>query len=122
MAAYFGTLWCIDLLTWRHCGNPLPGLLGPAGIKLNTMAKHFSTIGDNLERHAITNTRVDLGQWSGISKPEESANPLGFRQRQREESDSAFALEAQGWAPFSGRIACVTGFITLPRSLHLGAR
>ena len=42
-------------------GNPLPGLLGAVGIKLDTVAKHLSTAGDNLERHAIANTRVDRG-------------------------------------------------------------
>ena len=40
-------------------GNPLPGLLGPVRIKLNAVAKHFSTVGDNLEGHAIANTGVD---------------------------------------------------------------
>ena len=42
-------------------GNPLPGLLGAVGIKLDTIAKHLSTAGDNLERHAIANARVDCG-------------------------------------------------------------
>jgi hypothetical protein len=58
-------------------GNPLPGLLGAVGIKLDTVAKHLSTAGDNLERHAIANTRVDRGRRSAWEH-EESTNPLGF--------------------------------------------
>ena len=41
--------------------NPLPGLLGAVGIKLDTVAKDLSTVGDNLERRAIANTRVERG-------------------------------------------------------------
>jgi hypothetical protein len=41
--------------------NPLLGLLNAEGIKLNTVAKDLSTVGDNLERRAIANTRVDRG-------------------------------------------------------------
>jgi hypothetical protein len=59
--------------------NPLPGLLGPVSIKLDAVPKHVSTAGDNLERHAIANTRVDRSRRS-IWKPEEPANPLGFGQ------------------------------------------
>jgi hypothetical protein len=54
----------------------------------------------NLECHAISSAGVDCGRWS-IWKAEESANPLGFGQWQREEPESTFALEAQWWAPFS---------------------
>jgi hypothetical protein len=36
-------------------------LLGAEGITLNIIPNHLSTIGDNLERHAIANTRVDRG-------------------------------------------------------------
>jgi hypothetical protein len=60
-------------------GNPLPGLIGTVGIKLDTIAKHLSTAGDNLEGHAIANTRVDRGRWS-IWKPEEPANLLALGQ------------------------------------------
>jgi hypothetical protein len=52
-------------------------LLGAVGIKLDTVAKHLSTAGDNLERHAIANTRVDRGRRSAWEH-EESTNPLGF--------------------------------------------
>ena len=31
--------------------NPVLGLVSPVSIQLNTVAKHLSTIGDNLERH-----------------------------------------------------------------------
>jgi len=75
--------------------NPLPGLLSAIGIKLNTVAKDLSTVGDNLERHAIASTWVDRGRrimW----KPEEPANPLGFGQGQRVETKPTFALKAQG--------------------------
>ena len=41
--------------------NSLPGLLGPVGVKLDTVSKHLSATGDNFERHAIANTRVDCG-------------------------------------------------------------
>jgi hypothetical protein len=41
--------------------NPLPGLLSAIGIKLNPVANNLSPIGDNLEGHAIANTRVDCG-------------------------------------------------------------
>ena len=40
-------------------GNPLPGLLGPVGIKLDAITKHLSTAGDYRERHAIPNARVN---------------------------------------------------------------
>ena len=60
-------------------GNPLPGWFSSIGIKLNTVAKHLNTVGDNVERHAIAHAWVDRGRWS-IWKPEESANLLGFRQ------------------------------------------
>jgi len=81
-------------------GNPLSGLLSAVCIKLYAIAKHFSTVGDNLECHAIANTGVERGRGSSIWKPEESADSLGFRQWQREEPESTFALEAQWWAPF----------------------
>jgi hypothetical protein len=89
-------------------GNSLPGLLGPVGIKLDAVAKHLSTIGDNFECHAIANARVDRGRWS-IWEQEESANPLGFRQGQRVEPESALALKAHKDLPFSeelGRLSC----------------
>jgi hypothetical protein len=40
-------------------GNPLPGLVGPVGIKLNSVAKHLSTAGDPFEGHAIADAGVD---------------------------------------------------------------
>jgi hypothetical protein len=60
-------------------GNPLPGLLSAVGIKLNTVTKHLSTAGDNLERLAIADTRVDRGRRQ-VRKQETPANPLGFGQ------------------------------------------
>jgi hypothetical protein len=79
--------------------NPLFGLLGAVCIKLDTVAKHFSAAGDNLERRAIANTRVERGR-GFIGKQEKSANPLRFGKRQRVESETAFALEAQCGPPF----------------------
>jgi hypothetical protein len=62
--------------------NPLPGLLGGEGIKLDALAKHLSTVANNLERHAIANTWVERGR-RGAWELEEFANPLGFDQWQR---------------------------------------
>jgi hypothetical protein len=81
-----------------NVGNPLPGLLGPVRIKLDTVAKHLSTAGDGFERDAIANTGVNGGRWSPW-KPEEPSNSLGVGQWQRVEGESTFALETQGWAP-----------------------
>jgi hypothetical protein len=74
-------------------GNPLPGLIGSVGIKLNAVAKDLSIAGDRLKRHAIANTRVECGQGSAWEL-EEPANPLGLGQWQRVESESTFALKA----------------------------
>jgi hypothetical protein len=87
--------------------NPLPGLIRAVSIKLDAIAKHFSTVSDGLKRHAIANTRVDCGR-RGIWKPEEPANPLGFGQGQREESESTFALKAHGKAPFSEELGLLS--------------
>jgi hypothetical protein len=57
--------------------NPLPGLLGSVGIKLNSVPKHLGTAGDNVKRHGIPNARVDCGRRL-VRKPEELSNPLGF--------------------------------------------
>jgi hypothetical protein len=86
-------------------GNPLPGLLGTVGIKLNAVAKDLSTVGDNLECHAIANTGVDRERWS-VGKQEKPAKPLGFGQWKREESESAFAPKTHGGASFL-RETCV---------------
>jgi hypothetical protein len=80
-------------------GNPLPGLVGTVGVQLDTVAKYLSTVGDNLERRAIANTRVERGR-GFIGKQEKSANPLRFGKWQRVESETAFALEAQCGPPF----------------------
>jgi hypothetical protein len=79
--------------------NPLFGLLGAVCIKLDTVAKHFSAAGDDLERRAIANTRVERGR-GFIGKQEKSANPLRFGKWQRVESETTFALEAQFGPPF----------------------
>jgi hypothetical protein len=83
-----------------NLGNPQPGLLGPVGIQLNAVAKHLSTVGDNLERHAIANTWVDCRRLR-IWKAEESANTLGFGHWQRVKAEATFALKTQMRAPFS---------------------
>jgi hypothetical protein len=43
-----------------------------------------------------------------IGKQEKSTNALGFRKWQGVEAESALSLEAQGWAPFSGKTAGAT--------------
>jgi hypothetical protein len=42
-----------------YVGNPLPGLLGTVGIKLDAVAKHVGGTGDRLEGHAIANAGID---------------------------------------------------------------
>jgi hypothetical protein len=64
-------------ISLNDVGDPLPGLLRTEGIELDTVAKHLSTVGDNLERHAIANTGVNGGR-RGIWKAKESTNSLGF--------------------------------------------
>jgi len=81
-----------------NIGNPLPGLVGTVGIKLNAVAKHVGTAGDRLERHAIADARVDRRR--RVWKQQESANPLGFGQWQRVEAESTLSLEAQMKPPF----------------------
>jgi len=92
-ALYFQRIALDDVL------NMLFGLLGAVGIKLNAIANNLSSVGGNLERHAIANARVDRGRRT-IWKPEDSANPLGFGKWQRVESETTFALEAQFGPPF----------------------
>jgi hypothetical protein len=70
-------------------------LLSAIGIKLNTVAKHLSTVGDCLERHAIANTGIKCRRRL-VWEQEKPANPLGFGQGQRVEAESTFALKAQG--------------------------
>jgi len=76
-----------------NVGNPLPGLLGAVGIKLNTVSKDRSTGGDALERHAIANTRVDCGRGL-VWEKKKCANPLGFGQGQRVKTKATFADKA----------------------------
>jgi hypothetical protein len=76
-------------------GNPLSGLFGAIGIKLNTVAKDLSTARDDFERDAIANAGV-YRRRGLIGKQEKSANPLGFRQWQRVEAETTFADKAQG--------------------------
>jgi hypothetical protein len=82
-----------------NVGNPLPGLIGTVGIKLDAITKHLSTLSDGIEGHAIADTGIKCRRGL-VWEQEKPANPLGFRQWQRKEPESAFALEAQGWAPF----------------------
>ena len=89
-------------------GNLLPCLFGAVGVKLNAIAKHVSATGDCLKGHAIANTRVDRGRWSA-GELEEIANSLGFRQWQRVEPETTFALKTRRRAPFSRTPICVTG-------------
>jgi hypothetical protein len=42
-----------------YVGNPLPGLLGAVGIKLDAVAKHFGITGDCLESYAIADAGVN---------------------------------------------------------------
>jgi hypothetical protein len=51
----------LESISLDDVGNMFSGLLGTVGIKLYGVAKHLSTIGDNLKRHAIANTWVDCG-------------------------------------------------------------
>jgi hypothetical protein len=76
-------------------GNPMRGLLGSVGIKLDAVPNKLSTAGENFERHAIANAGVDSGgriAW----ELEEPPDQKGFGQWQRVEAESTFALEAQG--------------------------
>jgi len=41
---------CVAL---EYIGNPLPGLLSAAGIKLDAVAKYVGPTGDSVERHAV---------------------------------------------------------------------
>jgi len=84
-------------------GNLLPSLLGPIGIKLNAKAKHVATVGDRLEGNAIANAGIKC-RGGLVREQYESADPLGFGQRQRVEAESGFALKAQGGASFLWRI------------------
>src|SRR5947208_11490240 len=88
-------------LDWAvHCqrvalnrvGNPLPGLLGPIGIKLDAVAKHFGAAGDSFERHTIADTGIY--RRSDFRKQEEPANALCFRQWKRVEAETGLAGEA----------------------------
>jgi len=73
--------------------NPLAGLLSAIGIQLNTVAKDLSAVGDNLERRAIADTRVERGRRP--RELEEFANPVGFGQWQRVEAHLILADKAQ---------------------------
>jgi hypothetical protein len=57
--------------------NPLPGLFGAVSVKLNPIAKHLCNLRDGLERHTITDARIDRSGCD-IRKQEESPNALGF--------------------------------------------
>jgi hypothetical protein len=74
-------------------------LVGTVGVQLDTVAKHLSAAGDNLECRAIANTRVERRRRSAWEL-QEAANPLRFGKWQRVESETAFALEAQCGPPF----------------------
>jgi hypothetical protein len=41
--------------------NPLPGLLGTVGIKLDAVAKHIGAGGDRLEGDTIADAGIDRG-------------------------------------------------------------
>jgi hypothetical protein len=89
----------LQRISLNGVGNPLPGLFGTVGVKLNTVTKHVGTAGDHLEGHAIANTRVDRGRGS-IWELEETAKPLGLDQCQWVEAKPTFAEEAQSGPPF----------------------
>ena len=86
-------------ISLKDVGNPLFGLLSAIGIKLNAVANDLSTAGDNVERQAIANTRINRGGRS-VWERDKPANTLGFGQWKRVEAESTFALKTQVWAPF----------------------
>jgi hypothetical protein len=59
-------------------GNPLPGLLGAVGIKLDTVAEHFGAAGDRLEGHAIADAGIKRRRRQ-VPVQEVSANLKGHR-------------------------------------------
>ena len=85
-------------------GNPPPGLLGMVGIKLNTVANRLGAAGDRLEGHAVADTGVNSRRQL-FREQQESTNPLGFGQGKWVETESTFALKAQGRPPFSEDLA-----------------
>jgi hypothetical protein len=42
-----------------YVGNPLTGLLGAVGVKLDAIAKHIGACGDRLEGDTIANAGID---------------------------------------------------------------
>jgi hypothetical protein len=70
-------------------------LLGAVGIKLNAVTKQLGAAGDCLESHAIADAGVYCRRGL-IGKQEKPANPAGLGQWKRVETESTFALKAQG--------------------------
>jgi hypothetical protein len=82
-------------VTLDYVRNALPGLLGAVGIKLDAVAKQLGAAGDCLESHAIADAGVYCRRGL-IGKQEKPSNPAGLRQWKRVETESTFALKAQG--------------------------
>jgi hypothetical protein len=81
--------------------NPLPGLIGTVGIKLDAIAKHLSTVGDNLECHAIADTGIKCRRGL-VWEQEKPANPQCLGQWQRVETKPTLADKAQKEPPSWG--------------------
>src|ERR1019366_6743839 len=88
--------WALDLqsISLDDVGNPAPGLFGPVGIKLDTVAQYLSPVGNNLKRHAIADTGVKRRRGLAWEK-EKPAYSLGFGQWQWVEPKATFALKSQ---------------------------
>jgi hypothetical protein len=97
--------------------NPLPGLLGAVGIKLDAIAKHLGSACNSLERDTIAGAGIKCRRGL-VWEQEKPANPLSFGQGQRVEAESTFADKAQRGSPFLLVIRSVTGPITLPFWTH----
>jgi hypothetical protein len=61
----------------EYVGNPLPSLLRPEGIKLDTVAEYLGTAGDRLEGYAIAGARIERRR-EEIRKQDQSTNPLSL--------------------------------------------
>jgi hypothetical protein len=60
-----------------YIGNPLSGLFGAVGIKLDSIAKHICPLRDRLECRTVADTWIERC-CAAIGKRKESANSLRF--------------------------------------------
>jgi hypothetical protein len=100
----------------NYVGNPLTGLLGAVGVKLDSVAKHFGAGGDRLEGDAIAGAGIDRRRRL-VREQEKSANPLGFGKWQRVKAKPSLAFKAQNRSPFSERLFVAVAFSS-PRVDH----